>query len=223
MTRLARYIAADTARSQHWLPPILVYAFFCAFNLAADGSAPGNALPTFATAAAALLPISIWLTVVVGNCEDPVQATITAATVGGEARLRLAKLLVALLAATALGLVSTVVAWMDTSNFRFTDFGGLAAGLAANLLAAVVGVAVGAWCMRPILDRRAWAVLLAVAVSMVEVLVPHFPPVRQLLVLFGQVEPAHLAASIALIAAESVLIAAALVAGALRWGQARAS
>jgi hypothetical protein len=222
VTALARYIAADTARSQRWLPPLLVYAVFCAFNLAADGSARGNALPTLATAAAALLPISIWLTVVIGNCEDPVQATITAATVGGEARLRFAKLLVALLAAAALGLVSTVVGWLDTSSLGVTGFRDLGAGLAAHLLAAVVGVAVGAWCMRPILDRRAWAVLIGLAATMVEVLVPHCPPVRQFLVLFGQAEPAHLAAGIALIALQSLLIAAVLVAGALRWGQARA-
>ncbi|HTT89685.1 MAG TPA: hypothetical protein VMF65_09010 [Acidimicrobiales bacterium] len=222
MSGLARYIAADTARSQRWLPPLLVYAVFCAFNLAADGSAAGNALPTMATAAAALLPISIWLTVVVGNCEDPVQATITAATVGGEARLRLAKLLVALMAAAALGLISTVLAWLGTNNFGLTDFRALGAGLAAHLLAAVVGVAAGAWCMRPILDRRAWAVLTGLAVTMVEVLVPHCPPVRQFLVLFGPAEPAHLAAGIALIAVQSVGIAAVLVTGALRWGQAHA-
>lgn len=220
MTRLARYVFADVARSQHWLPPLLVYAVICGFNLALDGGAPGNALPTFATAAAALLPIAIWLTVVVGNCEDPVQATITVATVGSEARCRLAKLLVALFGCVALGLLSTLVAWMDTSDLSFTDLSGLAAGFAAHLLAAVVGVAVGAWCMRPIIDRRAWAVLIAVAVTLVELLVPRFPPVRQFLVLFGRT-PANLAAGIAFIAAESILITAVLVAGAIRWGRSR--
>lgn len=221
MTRLARYVFADAARSQHWLPPFLVYAVFCAFNLAVDGSTRGDVLPTFATAAAALLPVSIWLTVAVGNCEDPVQATITAATVGGEARCRLAKLSVALLGCAALGLLSSVAAWLDTSNLSFTEFSGFAAGFAAHLLAAVVGVAVGAWCMRPILDRRAWAVLVAVAVTMIEIVVPSFPPVRQFLVLFGRAAPAHLAASIAFIAAESVLITAVLVAGSIRWGRSR--
>lgn len=221
MIRLARYVLADVARSQHWLPPLLTYAVICGLNLAVDGSNAGNALPTYATAAAALLPISIWLTVVVGNSEDPVQATITAATVGGESRCRLAKLLVALLGSAALGLVSSLVAWLQTSDLTFTDGSGLAAGLAAHLVAAVVGVAVGAWCMRPILNRRAWVVLVAVAVTLVELLVPRFPPVRQFLVLFGASAPAHLAAGLAFIAAESVLITAVLVAGALRWGRSR--
>jgi len=76
--------------------------------------------------------------------------------------------------------------------------------------------------MRPILDRRAWAVLIGVAVTMVEVLVPHCPPVRQFLVLFGQTGRAHLPVDIAFIAAQSVLVAAVLVVGALRWGQNRA-
>lgn len=221
MIRLARYVLADVSRSQYWLPPLLTYAVICGFNLAVDGANSGNALPTFATAAAALLPISIWLTVAIGNCEDPVQATITAATVGGETRLRLAKLLVALLSCAALGLLSSLVAWLQTSNLTFTDFSGFAAGFAAHLVAAAVGVSVGAWCMHPILDRRAWVVLIGVAVTLVELLVPRFPPVRQFLVLFGRAAPAHLAAGLGVIAAESVLITAVLVAGAIRWGQSR--
>ena len=76
--------------------------------------------------------------------------------------------------------------------------------------------------MRPILDRRAWAVLIGLAVTMVEVLVSHCPPVRQFLVLFGQAEHANLCADIALIAVQSVVVATVLVAGALRWGEARA-
>jgi hypothetical protein len=216
-----RYIASDAARSQHWFPPFFVYAVFCALNLA-DGSAAGNALPTFADAAAALLPVSIWLTVVIGNCEDPVQATITAATAGGEARTRAAKLLIALTAAAAMGTLSTVVAWVGTTKPSFADLGSLVAGEVAHLLAAATGVAVGAWCMRPIVDRRAWAVLTGVAATMLEVLVPHCPPVRQILVLFGHATHPRLALSLLLVGAESGLMAMALVAGALRWGQSRA-
>jgi hypothetical protein len=218
---LMRYLAADAARSQRWLPPFLAYATFCLLNLALDGSNAGNALPTFAGAATALLPIAIWVAVVVGNCEDPVQATITVATVGSEARVRVAKLLVAYAGCAAMGVMSMAVAWLDTSNATFTDLGGLAEGVAAHLIAAATGVAVGAWCMRPVLDRRAWAVLIGVFVTLAEVLVPHFPPVRQLLVLFNEARPAHLAATVALVGTESLLIGVVLVAGAVRWGQSR--
>jgi hypothetical protein len=218
---LMRYLGSDVARSQRWLAPFLAYATFCLFNLALDGSTAGDALPTFAADAAVLLPVAIWVAVVVGNCEDPVQATITVASVGSETKVRLAKLLVAYAGCAATGVVSTVVAWLDTNSMTLTDLNGLAAGLAAHLIAAATGVAVGAWCMRPILDRRAWAVLIGVFVSLAEVLVPHFPPVRQLLVLFGEARPAHLASTVTLIAVESVLIVAVLVASALRWGEAR--
>jgi len=216
-----RYIAADASRSQHWLPPFLLYAVLCAVNLAMGGSAPGSALPTFATAAAALLPTAIWLTVAVGNSEDPVQVTITAVAAGSEARLRMAKLLVALTAAVALAVVSMICAGLGTASMKFGSVGDLAAGLAAHLMAAAVGVGIGAWCMRPVLDKRAWAVLTGVGATMFEVLVPGCPPARQTLVLFGETARPHFAATIALIGAESVAIAAALVAGALRCGRSK--
>jgi hypothetical protein len=217
MSALARYIASDVARSQRWLPPFITFVVICLVNLAMDGAAPGNALPTFADAGAALLPIAIWMTVIVGNCEDPVQVTITVATVGSETRVRLAKLLVAYAACGALAVMSMAMAWPATGA-SFADVG---AGLAAHLIAAAVGTAVGAWCMRPVLDRGAWAVLIAVFVSLGEILVPHFPPDRQLLVLLEAARPARLAGSLAMIALEALLISSVLVAGAVRFGRRR--
>ena len=75
--------------------------------------------------------------------------------------------------------------------------------------------------MRPVLDRRAWAVLTGVFVSLAEVLVPGFPPDRQLLALLSAARPAHVAVALALIGAESVLLGSGLVAAAVRFGQAR--
>lgn len=217
MSAVARYVASDLARSQRWLPPMLAYLVLCLINLAIGGASRGNALPTFASAAAALFPVAVWLAVVTGNCEDPVQASITVAAVGSEAKVRLAKLLVAYAGCVALALLSTAMGWLQTAA-PLTDVG---AGLAAHLMAAVVGVSVGAWCMRPLLDRRAWAVLAGVVTTQAEVLVPHCPPVRQLLVLFGEVHPAPLATGLALVATESVLIAVILVTGALSLGRSR--
>lgn len=216
-----RYTAADAVRSHHWVPPVVTYAAFCAINLAGGGPAGPDALPALATTAAALFPISIWLTVVVGNCEDTVQAEITAAAVGGAVRALSAKLLVALSGAATIGTVATLITWAWSTNAKLADLGGLGAGELAQLLASAVGVGIGAWCIRPVLDRRAWVVLIGLCATMVEVLVPHCPPVRQFLVLFGEVKHPHLWAALGLISAESVLITATLVVGALRRGQSR--
>jgi len=215
---LTRYVASDVARSQRWLPPLVSYLVICLVNLSLDGSAAGNALPTFASAGAALLPVAIWLTVIVGNCEDPVQVAITVATVGSEARVRLTKLMVAYGGCGAMTVISMTIAWATAQGATLAD---VVAGLATHLIAAAIGVAVGAWCMRPVLDRRAWAVLIGVFVSLAEVLVPHFPPDRQLLVLLGAARPVHLAGSLALIALESLVITSLLILAAVRFGQSR--
>jgi hypothetical protein len=214
---LTRYLASDLARSQRWLAPAFTYLVICLFNLAGS-SAPGDALPTYADAAAALFPVAIWVTVVVGNCEDPVQTAITVAAAGSETLVRLAKLLVALTACAAFAVVSMAIARSVTGAAPVPD---LLAGLAAHLIAATTGVAVGAWCMRPVLDRTAWAVLIGVLASLAEVLVPHCPPLRQMLVLLAADKPAHMATALGLIAGESVLIAAVAVVAALRLGRSR--
>jgi hypothetical protein len=114
--------------------------------------------------------------------------------------------------------MSMTIASVSTGGGSLAD---VATGLAAHLIAAAAGTAVGACCMRPVLDRRAWAVLIGVFVSLAEVIVPGFPPDRQLLALLSAARPAHVAAALALIGAESVLLGSGLVAAAVRFGQAR--
>ena len=218
MTALARYLCSVVVRSQGWLAPFLVFAALCSVDVAIGGASTGNSLPTFATDAALLLPVAIWLTVVVGNCEDPVQATITVVTVGSETRVRLAKLLVAYTGCVLLAVLSVVLAWATTGTPPLST---TLEGFAAHLIAAATGVGVGALCMRPVLDRRAWVVLIGVFVTLAEVIVPNFPPDRQLLVLLGSARHAHLGTSLAAIAAESAAIAVVLVSAAIRVGQAR--
>ncbi len=218
MTALGRYLCSVVVRSQGWFAPFLVFAALCSVDVAIGGANKGNSLPTFATDAALLLPVAIWLTVVVGNCEDPVQAAITVATVGSETRVRLGKLVVAYIGCMLLSVLSVVLAWATTGAPPLST---TLEGFAAHLIAAATGVGVGALCMRPVLDRRAWAVLIGVFVTLAEVIVPNFPPDRQLLVLLGSARHAHLGTSLAVIAAESAAIAVVLVSAAIRVGQAR--
>jgi hypothetical protein len=179
----------------------------------------GSVLPTYAFLAAALLFVSTWLTVVLSNQEDPIQQSITIVCAGSPSKVRLAKLLVAFLLAAALGLLGLIGPMLASS-------GGLSlrvvlAGISAQLIAALAGVALGAVCSRPIVRRRAWAVLIGVAVGLATVIIPHAPPTRQLLVLFNRTGTFSLGLPILLIAAETVVIAMVLVSWSLRMAQRR--
>jgi len=215
---LVRYLGSDVARSQTWVPPFLVYVTLCLADIALGGGTTRNSLPTFATDAAFLLPVAIWVTVAVGNCEDVVQASITVATVGSETKVRLAKLLVAYLGCAVLSVFSVAVGWASTG---LASPGVTLEGFAAHLTSAAAGVGVGALCMRPVLDRRAWAVLAGVFATLAELIVPDCPPVRQFLVLMDASRPSHLPGGLALIGLESLALSSALVGAAIGVGRAR--
>ena len=76
-------------------------------------------------------------------------------------------------------------------------------------------------CSRPIVRRRAWAVLIGVAAGLATVIIPHAPPTRQLLVLFNRTGSFSLGLPILFIAAETVVIALVLVGWSLRMAQRR--
>lgn len=88
---LLRYLVADIVRGQRWLAPVLVFLV----GMTALDAGGGAVLPDYASTAALLLPVAIWLAIVAGNSEDPVQTAITTVTVGSALRVRLAKLAVA--------------------------------------------------------------------------------------------------------------------------------
>jgi hypothetical protein len=215
---LVQFVVSDLARSQRWVPPVLAYGLWCWVDVAIGGGTARNSLPTFATNAAFLFPIAVWLTVVAGNCEDPVQTAITVATVGSETRVRLAKLTVAFAACIPLSLFAVVLAWAATG---LPDAALTAEGLTAHLIAAAGGVAVGAWLIRPLLDRRVWIILAGLMATLTEVTVPHLPPVRQLLVLLEADRPTQVPRHLAEIAIETMVILSLLVGLSLPVGRAR--
>lgn len=209
MVALVRYLAADVVRSQRWVAPLLAFLGGVAvFNMGA-----GSLRTTYADTATVLLAVGIWLTVVVANSEDAVQAGVTAVTVGGDARLRLGKLLTAWLACgvlTAVALLWPLVAHSYTG--RATG-GEVVAGAVAHLVVAAFAVAVGSFGMRGVLPRAGWTVLFAIAVALADVLVPHAPPARRVLELSDR--PGGQAAALAGVAAATALLVALLVATSL--------
>jgi hypothetical protein len=207
---LLRYSWIDTLRSQRWVAPILCFGAVEAIVCAQAGSV----LPTYAVLAAVLLFIATWLSIVTINNEDPIQQSITGVCAGGQGKVRLAKVSAAFLVAAILGVAGTTGPPLATSNgSSATD---ALAGLSAQLLAALAGVALGALCSRPLITRRAWSVLIGAGVCLVTVIVPYAPPTRQLLVLFNKTGSYKIGLPLVLIGVETIIIAIVAVSASLR-------
>jgi energy-coupling factor transporter ATP-binding protein EcfA2 len=172
-------------------------------------------------ALACLFVASIWMTWVVTNSEDAVLASITAVTVRGPTRLRVMKLVTAFLACGVLGLFATLLPVALHNHPDPATVGHVGAGFAGHLLAAAVGVGVGSLLMQSVIRRAGWAFLVAMGAFLVEILVPNCPPVRQLLVLFNDDPPRHLASGLAVCGGETAVVVAVLVGGALWVARAR--
>lgn len=207
MTALLLYVGADVLRSQRWVAPLLAFlAGVAAFNVAG-----GPLLTTYADTATVLLPVSVWLTVVVANSEDPVQAAVSAVTVGSDSRLRLGKLLTAWTGCVAVTAVAVLWPLLAHSDSGAATAGDVAAGIGAHLLVALFGVAVGSLGMRSVLDRAGYTVLVATVLCLADVLIPHAPPTRRVLELFDDGAVAGLApAALATAVISVALIAASL-------------
>jgi hypothetical protein len=197
---LLRYLAADVSGGQRWLAPALVFAAVVVpFNV---GGGPARSIYAFSTTL--LLAIAVWLTIAVLSTEDPAQAAVTVAA-AGSLPVRLGKLLVAYAGAVLLGGFGVLWPLLIGHPATGADIG---AGVAGHLLAGLAGVGVGALLGRPVIRQRAWSVLLAVLVVVVEIAVPHSPPTRQLL---AQYDSPHHYAGLAGTAAVTVLLTAAVV------------
>ncbi|MDW6059247.1 ATP-binding cassette domain-containing protein [Streptomyces sp. FXJ1.4098] len=97
---LLRYQAALLARSQRWVPPVVLYGAFMAIGVMAGQPI----LDSFGYAAAALLPIAAWLVRVCVN-NEPAAARNCAAAAAGPARVHLSSVVTGLAAAAGLGVV----------------------------------------------------------------------------------------------------------------------
>ncbi|MGW1951326.1 ABC transporter [Streptomyces sp. NPDC001920] len=171
MTALFRYQAALLARSQRWLPPVILYAVFLAVGVQVGQPV----LDSLGYAAAALLPVAAWLVRICVTNEPPAARTCVAAA-AGPGRAHLATLLVALAASAALGTAAIVVVTLISDpvsadhQIRVARLPAGAAGLLAALVCALLGTAVGALTNWPLLRSTGRAVptmLLAALLSVV--------------------------------------------------------
>lgn len=179
---LLRYQAALLARSQRWVPPIVLYGAFMGIGVMAGQPI----LDSLGYAAGALLPIAAWLVrVCVGN--EPPAARNCSAAATSPARVHLGAVLTGLSAAAVLGVAGalfvTLISDPRTSDQRIDVArpDAMSAGLLAALTCALLGTAVGALCSRPLLLSNGWGIQATAVAS--------------LLVLVVQVSPANAAVS----------------------------
>lgn len=205
MIAICRYVAADTLRSLRWVAPVLIFFVFTG-TVDAD---TGSVLPTYAASATAMFFVAIWLTVLVCNTENPIQEDITAVTVGGRGRVRMAKIIVSFSGCLVLSALAVLVPLLVTSSDTLSAE--VLTGLIAHGATVIFGVAIGALCSRPIVDRTAWAVLVGALVGLADIVIPNGPPVRQVLVLLNETKPHHLVALTLLIAVESLAICSVIL------------
>lgn len=214
---LLRYLGSDAARSQRWIAPTALFVAACiVFNTDA-----GPLLTTYADTMVVLFLSAIWITWVVTNSEDPTHASITATAVGGPTRLRLSKLLAAFVACAALAVFAVALPLALQNHPDAASATHVGAGLLGHLLVAAAGVAIGSLLMQPVIQRAGWAFVVASAAFFVEIVVPGFPPLRQVVVAFNADHPNHLARTLALSSVETAVGGAVIVVIALRVARAR--
>jgi hypothetical protein len=213
---LMRYLASDALRAGRWVGPGVLFLIVTVSGTAVGGSALGG----YGLTATAVFPVAVWLTVIVLNSEDPVQAQITTAVVGSPLAVRSAKLAVSFLACQLLTGVG--VGWPLLTGHP-ASAGEVLAGTVGHALTSLAGVAFGSLLGRPVVRTPGWAVLIGVAGFLVEVLVPGFPPVRPIAVAFSDASEVStsLIRLLAVVALETVVGAAVLVGLGHVWAQRR--
>lgn len=215
MIPLVRYLIADVIKAQRWTAPMLT---FLALSMIATPTV-GPVLPTYAISAATLLPISMWFTIVVFHNEEPAQAAITMAVAGGFKRVWPAKLVTSFIG--ALAFVVLAFGYITLSTLTQTTPTRVGVGIVDYIMCAVTGVAFGSLISRPIMSRIAWTVLTAVAICLGQLLIRHVPPVNAMIQLYAGDSPAASVGPLLLIALESLVLAAVVIAVANMLARAR--
>lgn len=164
MTALVRYQFELLLRSHRWVGPLAVYAVFAWFTGGAGSQSLSAAL---SWTAAALLPVSAWLTRLLLTAE-PAEARACLAAASGPRKAQLAALIAGLAASLVLGLGSVL---LDLVTGKAPAGGAdayartLLVGLAAAVICLSVGSAIGALCNPPVVRPVAYAVLSTVGVN----------------------------------------------------------
>ena len=180
MTALYRYLMASVLLSQRYLPPTLIFLAAMAVGTTSDN---GPLQSSYAFCVLAMLVCTTWLTVSLVNHEDPTQHKITLVMIGSSLRVLAITVTVVLTWCVPL-LVVGIVYPIVTGKHAFTA-GDLVVGAAAQLAAAMIGIAIGLLCSRLVIPRIGIAMLTAAAAILAVLLLRWISPIRPLMTLLS--------------------------------------
>lgn len=197
MTALYRYLMASVLLSQRYLPPTLIFLAAMAVGTTSDN---GPLQSSYAFCVLAMLVCTTWLAVSIVNHEDRTQYQITLVMIGSMVRvlaMTVAVVLTWCVPLVVIGLIYPIV----TGQHDVTT-GDVVVGAAAQLGAAMIGVAIGLLCSRLIIPRIGIAMLTAAAAILAVLLIRWISPIRPLMtVLSNERSAAHNAEALTLLAA----------------------
>ena len=174
MTDLIRYQLALLLRSQRWLPPVLFFAVLIVAGVF-GGQQYGDSL---GWCAGMLVPGAGWLTRAVLTGE-PAAARACVSAAAGPRRVQSAALAAALGVGAVLAVVAGVFEWTMSSpppGVAKVPLAPIARdGAAAIAVGLLVGVALGALCAPPLVQRSATGILTMAAASVVLLVAPWSP------------------------------------------------
>jgi hypothetical protein len=170
------------SHSGRWFAPFFAWLLWLAIVFSPPGRSLGNAASMFA----AFVMWTLWMAGVAGNVDDSPHRDLLAAAAGSAARLHAMRSIAVLGAASVLAAVTTVLNALLSDEAARTaadpvrsvviersEFYVAAGTLGLLLAGAAIGLAVGTWLQRPILDLGPVVVLVGfVTVSGVLVLGP---------------------------------------------------
>jgi hypothetical protein len=203
-----RYLLTSVLLSQRYLPPTLIFLAAMAVGTTADN---GPLQSSYSFCVLAMLVCATWLTVSIVNHEDPTQRKITLVMIGSS--LRVLAITVAVVLTWCVPLLVIGLAYPIVLGKHAFTIGDLLVGAAAQLGAAMIGIAIGLLCSRLVIPRVGIATLTAAAAILATLLIRWISPIRTLVtVLSNNHTPTTAALPVTLLTALSatLLLAATL-------------
>ncbi|TDO59038.1 hypothetical protein EV651_109313 [Kribbella sp. VKM Ac-2571] len=207
MSALYRYLLTSALLSQRYLPPTLIFLAAMAVGTTSDN---GPLQSSYSFCVLAMLVCTTWLTVSIVNHEDPTQRKITLVMIGSS--LRVLTMTVAVVITWCVPLLVIGLVYPIVTGKHVATAGDLAVGAAAQLGAAMIGIAIGLLCSRLVIPRIGVAMLTAAAAILAVLLLRWISPIRPIMtVLSNEKAAAANAAPLTLLAALSAILLAAAV------------
>ncbi|MEV5965520.1 hypothetical protein AB0L70_27370 [Kribbella sp. NPDC051952] len=180
MSALYRYLMSSVLLSQRYLPPTLIFLAAMAVGTTADN---GPLLSSYSFCVLAMLVCTTWLSVSILNHEDPTQRKITLVMIGSS--LRVLAVTVAVVLTWCVPLLIIGLAYPIVLGKHAYTAGDLVVGAAAQLGAAMIGIAIGLLCSRLVIPRIGIAMLTAAAGILAVLLIRWISPIRPLMKLLS--------------------------------------